>query len=82
MENYHKYNDFGLLTHTEDGAYPLRADYQKGYNLSFTDNGDGVFRTRTRTNASSVSSKGVTPTSTFSRPRSRATGGRLGRQKL
>jgi IS605 OrfB family transposase len=44
MENYYEYVDFGQPSHTKDGAYPLRANYQEGYNLSLTDNGDVAFR--------------------------------------
>ncbi|MFO7834355.1 MAG: transposase [Halohasta sp.] len=44
MENYYEYDDFGLPSHTKDGAYPLRANYKEGYNLSLTDDGDVVFR--------------------------------------
>ena len=28
MENYYEYDDFGLPSHTKDGAYPLRANYE------------------------------------------------------
>ena len=31
-------------SHTKDGAYPLRANYEEGYNLSLTDDGDVTFR--------------------------------------
>jgi putative transposase len=44
MENYCEYDDFGLPSHTKDGAYPLRANYEEGYNLSLTDDGDVAFR--------------------------------------
>ncbi|SNZ15050.1 transposase, IS605 OrfB family, central region [Natronoarchaeum philippinense] len=44
MENYYEYDDFGLPSHTKDGAYPLRANYKEGYNLSLTDDGDVAFR--------------------------------------
>ena len=44
MENYYEYDDFGLPSHTKDGAYPLRANYEEGYNLSLTDDGDVAFR--------------------------------------
>ncbi len=44
MENYHEYDDFGVPSHTKDGTYPLRANYEEGYNLSITDNGDVAFR--------------------------------------
>ncbi|RLM82132.1 transposase, partial [Halobellus sp. Atlit-38R] len=43
MENYYEYDDFGLPSHTKDGAYPLRANYEEGYNLSLTDDGDVAF---------------------------------------
>jgi hypothetical protein len=43
MENDYEYDDFGLLSHTEGGAYPFHANYQEGHNLSFTDDGDGAF---------------------------------------
>jgi hypothetical protein len=78
MENYYEYDDFGLPSHTTDGAYPLRTNYEEGYNLSLTDDGDVAFR---------ISAKpyrhieGVTSTSTFSRPHSKAMSGSLGRQK-
>jgi hypothetical protein len=36
-KNYYEYDDFGLPSHTKDGPYPLRANYQKGYNLSLKD---------------------------------------------
>ncbi|WP_435099074.1 RNA-guided endonuclease InsQ/TnpB family protein [Halorubrum sp. N11] len=48
MENYYEYDDFGQPSHTKDGAYPLRANYEEGYNLSFTDDGDVVFRISTK----------------------------------
>ena len=44
MENYYEYDDFGLPSHSKDGAYPLRANYEEGYNLSLTDDGDVAFR--------------------------------------
>jgi IS605 OrfB family transposase len=44
MENYYEYDDFGLPSHTKDGAYPLRANFTEGYNLSLTDDGDVAFR--------------------------------------
>jgi putative transposase len=37
MEN----DDSGRPSHTKDGAYPLRANDEEGYNLSLTDDGDG-----------------------------------------
>jgi putative transposase len=48
MENYHEYDDVGQPSHTKDGAYPLRANYEEGYNLSLTDNGDVAFRISTK----------------------------------
>jgi len=44
MENYYEYDDFGKPSHTKDGAYPLRANYEEGYNLSLTDDSDVAFR--------------------------------------
>ncbi|NIB99806.1 RNA-guided endonuclease TnpB family protein [Halobacterium sp. R2-5] len=44
MENYYEYDDFGQPSHTKDGVYPLRANYEEGYNLSLTDDGDVTFR--------------------------------------
>ncbi|MDB2294700.1 hypothetical protein PM076_00035 [Halorubrum ezzemoulense] len=44
MENYYEYNDFGQPSHAKDGAYPLRANYKEGYNLSLTDDGGVAFR--------------------------------------
>ena len=44
MENYYEYDDFGQPSHTKDGAYPLRANYEEGYNLSLTDDGNVTFR--------------------------------------
>ena len=44
MENYYEYDDFGKPSHTKDGAYPLRANYEEGYNLSLTGDGDVAFR--------------------------------------
>jgi IS605 OrfB family transposase len=44
MENYHEYDDFGLPSHTKDGAYPLRANYEEGYNLTLRDEGTIEFR--------------------------------------
>jgi IS605 OrfB family transposase len=44
MKNYYEYDDFGLPSHTKSGAYPLRANYEEGYTLSLTDDGDVVFR--------------------------------------
>ncbi len=44
MENYYEYDDFAQPSHTKNGAYPLRANYEEGYNLSLTDDGDVAFR--------------------------------------
>jgi len=44
MENYYEYDDFNQPSHTKDGAYPLRANYEEGYNLSLTDDGGVAFR--------------------------------------
>ena len=44
MENYYEYDDFGQPSHTKDGVYPLRANYEEGYNLSLTDDGGVAFR--------------------------------------
>ena len=44
MENYHEHGDFNQPSHTKDGAYPLRANFTEGYNLSLTDDGDVAFR--------------------------------------
>lgn len=44
MENYYEYDDFNQPSHTKDDAYPLRANYEEGYNLSLTDDGDVAFR--------------------------------------
>jgi putative transposase len=44
MDNYHEYDDFGQPSHTKDGTYPLRANYEEGYTLSLTDDGNVAFR--------------------------------------
>jgi len=44
MENYYEYDDFGLPSHTKNDVYPLRANYEEGYNLSLTDDDDVAFR--------------------------------------
>ncbi|MDT3436006.1 transposase [Haloarcula sp. 1CSR25-25] len=44
MENYHEYDDFGLPSHTKDGKYPLRANYEEGYNLTVRNDGTVGFR--------------------------------------
>jgi IS605 OrfB family transposase len=43
-ENYYEYDDFGQPSHTKDGAYPLRANYEEGYNLTLRDDGTVEFR--------------------------------------
>jgi len=48
MENYYEYDDFGQPSHTKDGVYPLRANYEEGYNLSLTDEGNIAFRISTK----------------------------------
>lgn len=37
MENYYEYDDYNLPSHTKDGAYPLRSNYEEGYNLFLED---------------------------------------------
>ena len=44
MENYYEYDDAGQPSHTKDGAFPLRANYEEGYNLSLTDDRTVAFR--------------------------------------
>jgi putative transposase len=44
MENYYAYDDVGQPSHTKEGTYPLRANYEEGYTLSLTDDGDVAFR--------------------------------------
>ncbi|MBB6644737.1 RNA-guided endonuclease TnpB family protein [Halobellus ruber] len=44
MENYYEYEEFGQPSHTKDGAYPIRANFEEGYNLSLNDDGDVAFR--------------------------------------
>jgi IS605 OrfB family transposase len=44
MENYYEYDGFGQPSHTKDGAYPLRANYEEGYSLSLTADGDVAYR--------------------------------------
>lgn len=44
MEHYHENDDYNEPSHTKDGAYPLRANYKEGYNLSLTDDGNIAFR--------------------------------------
>ena len=48
MENYYEYDDFDQPSHTKDGIYPLRANYEEGYNLFLTDDGDVAFRISTK----------------------------------
>ncbi len=33
MENYYEYDDYNQPSHAKDGAYPLRSNYEEGYNL-------------------------------------------------
>ncbi|GGK79453.1 RNA-guided endonuclease InsQ/TnpB family protein [Haloarcula sebkhae] len=44
MESYYEYDDVGQPSHTKDGAFPLRANYEEGYNLSLTGGGTVAFR--------------------------------------
>jgi IS605 OrfB family transposase len=44
MESYHEYDDFGLPSHTKDGVYPLRANYEEGYSLTLRDDDTIEFR--------------------------------------
>lgn len=44
MENYHEYDGFGKPSHIKDGSYPLRSNYEEGYNLFLTDGGSVEFR--------------------------------------
>ena len=44
MENYYEYDDFGQPSHSKNGPYPLRTNYEEGYTLSLTDDGDVAFR--------------------------------------
>jgi len=82
MENYHEYDDFGLPSHTTDGAYPLRANYEEGYNLTFETTILSSFASvLNRTSTSEAYWKATTHTSIFSEPRSLVTSGRLGRRK-
>ena len=37
MENYYEYDDYNQPSHTKDGAYPLRSNYEEGYNLFLED---------------------------------------------
>jgi len=73
MENYYEYDDFGLPGHTKGRRVPAsRANYEGGYNLSLTDDGDVAFRISAKPykHVKGVL-EGVTLTSTFSRLRSR-----------
>ncbi|SDD60949.1 hypothetical protein SAMN05192552_103418 [Natrinema hispanicum] len=38
MENYYEYDDYNQPSHTTDSAYPLRSNYEEGYNLFLEDN--------------------------------------------
>lgn len=44
MKNYQEYDRFGLPSHTKDGAYPLRANYEEGHNLTLRETGTIGFR--------------------------------------
>jgi len=44
MESYHEYDDFGLPSHTKDGVYLLRANYEEGYTLTLRDDDTMEFR--------------------------------------
>lgn len=44
MENYYEYDDFEIPSHTKDGSYPLRSNYEEGYTLSLSDEGEIAFR--------------------------------------
>ncbi|ELY44581.1 RNA-guided endonuclease InsQ/TnpB family protein [Natronorubrum sulfidifaciens] len=33
IENYYEYDDYNQPSYTKDGAYPLRSNYEEGYNL-------------------------------------------------
>ncbi|MFA9504892.1 RNA-guided endonuclease InsQ/TnpB family protein [Natrinema sp. H-ect1] len=37
MENYYEYDDYNQPSHTKGGAYPLRSNYEEGYNLFLED---------------------------------------------
>ncbi|OLZ39795.1 transposase [Natrinema saccharevitans] len=37
MENYYEYDDYNQPSHTKGGAYPLRSNYEEGYNLFLKD---------------------------------------------
>jgi len=37
MENYYEYDDYNQPSHTTDSAYPLRSNYEEGYNLFLED---------------------------------------------
>jgi hypothetical protein len=82
MKNYHEYDDFGQPGHTKNGAYPLRANYEEGYDLSLTDDGYVAFRISTKPYKHVMGVlEGATPISTFSQPRSLVMSGRSGQQK-
>ncbi len=82
IENYHEYDDFGLPSHTKDGAYPLRANYEEGYNLTLRDDGTVEFRISAKPYKHV---KGVLEGDdthlVFSEPSSLVASGRLGRRK-
>lgn len=44
MENYYEYDDAGQPSYTKEGAFPLRSNYEEGYNLSLTDDNTVAFR--------------------------------------
>lgn len=48
MENYYEYDEFNQPSHTKDGTYPLRANYEEGYNLTLRDDGEIGFRISAR----------------------------------
>ena len=43
VENYYDYDDVDLPSHTRDGAYQLRSNYEEVYTLSLTADGDVGF---------------------------------------
>ncbi|MFC4451343.1 transposase [Halorussus aquaticus] len=44
MENYYEYDDYDQPSHTTTGPYPLRANYEEGYNLTLGDDNCVEFR--------------------------------------
>jgi len=83
MENYYEYDDFGHPSHTKDGAYPLRANYEEGYNLSLTGDGDVAFRISAKPykHVKGVLEGSDAHLDILKTAPSRATSGKLGRQK-